>query len=83
MESALQAVAGVTRVESGLRGAASDGWRRFILHRSSDVDPREALFDLAKERGWRLRDLHREELTLEQIFRALTGAVREGEAPDA
>jgi ABC-2 type transport system ATP-binding protein len=83
MESALQTVEGVTGVEAGPRGAGTDDWCRFTLRHASDADPREALFEVVKERGWRLRDLHREELTLEQIFRALTGATGEAEAPDA
>jgi ABC-2 type transport system ATP-binding protein len=71
---ALQGLAGVQRVvaaDAGGRGG--DGWRRFALHHDAKTDPREALFVLARERGWRLRELHREDLTLEQIFRALTG----------
>ena len=37
------------------------------------VDPREAIFNLARDRGWTLRELHREPVTLEEAFLEIVG----------
>lgn len=57
----------------------ADGWGEARLDAASDDDPRPALAVLAAARGWPLRELRREDFSLEQVFAALTGAeVREG-----
>ena len=70
IQSCLEGLAGVTRVQAG--PSDEKGWSQFALNYEEDADPREALFEMMKARDWGLRELHREELNLEQIFRALT-----------
>ncbi len=38
----------------------------------SGTDPRSAIFDLAKNDGWQISDLHQENVSLEDVFRELT-----------
>ncbi len=76
IQSDLESLNGVTRVQAG--PPADKGWSRFALSYEVDADPREALFELVKIRNWGLRELHREELNLEQIFRALTRGQEKG-----
>ncbi len=63
---------------AGLAGVASveiedtPGETRARIHCAKDSDPREAIFRLAVERGWVLRELSREALTLEDVFVRLT-----------
>ncbi len=54
-----------------------DGWMRVDITPTSNRDPREAIGALAQREGWRVRELHREALTLEDIFRRLTGDERD------
>jgi len=49
-----------------------DGSTIFILGSDSTTDFRPQLFDMAVDRGWRLTELHREEASLEDVFRQLT-----------
>jgi len=51
-----------------------DGWLEVRMEARADDDPRPALAALVVARGWPLRELRREELSLEQVFLALTGA---------
>ncbi len=44
----------------------------FMLGSDSTTDLRPRLFDMAVDRGWRLTELHREEASLEDVFRQLT-----------
>jgi len=43
-----------------------------IFEIESSIDLREEIFNLAISSGWKLLDLHREKITLEEIFRQLT-----------
>jgi ABC-2 type transport system ATP-binding protein len=63
--AALAAVPGVAEVSD--RG---DG--RFQVEHTPDADPREAIFQLAVERGWVLTTLAAEKATLEDVFVRLT-----------
>ena len=60
------------------RETLDDGWLRVLL--AADVDPRQRLFERAAERGIRLRELTRRQLSLEEIFHSLT---TESAEPDA
>lgn len=58
--------------------AAIDGeYNRCSLTPRDGVDLRPVVFDLAKERGWKLRELTRGRHTLEDIFIKVTRAERE------
>ncbi len=65
-------------VLAGLAGVASvdiedtQGETRARIHCAKNADPREDVFRLAVERGWVLRELSREALTLEDVFVRLT-----------
>jgi len=58
------------------RSEETEGRVRVHLEGSGEEELRPAIFSLAKERGWTLWELHRERVSLEQIFQDLT---REGE----
>jgi ABC-2 type transport system ATP-binding protein len=73
---ALGALGGVASVEVDER----PGETLARLSCAADSDPREAVFQLAVERGWVLRELGREAMTLEDVFVRLT---RREEAPPA
>ena len=65
---------GVVRAESSDRG---DGFHAFRLHLAGDREIGEAVSDLARARGWRLRELKRDDRSLEQVFRELTESAAE------
>jgi len=44
------------------------GWRAYALRVESQTDIREAIMDLATARNWRIRELHRQLPTLEDVF---------------
>jgi ABC-2 type transport system ATP-binding protein len=67
--AALRAVRGVRAVASV---AAADGFHTFRLELDGASDVGEALAALAQERRWRLRELRRDDRSLEQVFRELT-----------
>ena len=66
--AALQGLAGVTAVEE--EGGA--GETRVRIECASGADPREEVFRTAVARGWVLRELTREALSLEDVFVRLT-----------
>jgi ABC-2 type transport system ATP-binding protein len=70
IEAALRGVAGVTDVQAD----GGDPWGRYTLRASRDADPRPDIAALAAQRGWPLRELHREAATLEDVFASLTAA---------
>jgi len=72
--SVFAGIPGVGRVE---RAGSSDGFHDFRLHLNENREIGEAVFDAARERGWRLRELRRNDKTLEQVFRELTEASSE------
>jgi gliding motility-associated transport system ATP-binding protein len=64
----IEALAGVTSVEA----APADGETRLRVHCALDADLAEDIFRLAVERGWILRELSRETVSLEDVFVRLT-----------
>jgi ABC-2 type transport system ATP-binding protein len=91
---------GVAEGLAGLPGVAShtsepvDGRMRVSLAADGEAELRPAVFQLARDRGWTLWELHRERASLEQVFRNLTsepdaavaagaGATAGGADPDA
>ncbi len=65
---AVEGLAGVTAVEA----SEAPGETRLRLVCAHGADPREDVFRLAVERGWVLRELARETLSLEDVFVRLT-----------
>jgi ABC-2 type transport system ATP-binding protein len=65
---ALRGLAGVRSVE-----ARADGdWTVFEVQAESDNDPREALYNHAVENRWRVREISRPPVTLEEVFAEVT-----------
>ena len=77
-EASLQALAGVL----SHRAEVVSGRIRISLEVSGEHELRPTIFALAKERGWTLWELHRERVSLEQVFRDLTGEAGEVEAEE-
>lgn len=71
------ALRGLPEVEA-VTGAAGDPWSRFDLRCVRDTDLRASVFDLVAQRGWALRELHAEQVSLEDIFVALTRSEEQG-----
>lgn len=53
---------------------AGDSWKHFILRVEARSDIRSALFDLALQKKWQIRELYRELPTLEDVFVELTSS---------
>ena len=59
---------------SGLQGVSrvdlrtEDGWHHLTIDRANRADVREALFKLAADQGWALREMRREVASLEDYF---------------
>lgn len=66
----LRAVAGVRSVEATEVGE----WAEFRIVVDAGADPREALHRLAVDRGWAVRELSRNRVTLEEVFAEVTHA---------
>lgn len=71
--------AAATRVFEGLPGVSSvehrdsaDRFQTYRLRLSGKDDVGAAVYDAVRERGWTLRELRRDDKTLEQVFRELT-----------
>ena len=62
----LTGVTGVTLL------AESEGVVRFALDGAEGADVSDGVFELAKDRGWRLKELRRDVMDLEKIFHTLT-----------
>ena len=77
IESALRRLPGVTRVTAV---GQTDGAATFDIETASGIDVRDALFQLAVERRWGLRELAQLQASLEDVFIHLT--THEGEAAD-
>ncbi len=79
---------GVEEALGGLEGVAShraepiDGRLRVQIEARGDEELRPAIFSLARERGWTLWELHREQASLEQLFRSLTSEQSVVTGPD-
>jgi ABC-2 type transport system ATP-binding protein len=52
--------------------AAGDGFHTFRLHLLEDREVGEQVGDIARRHGWPLRELRRDDKSLEQVFRELT-----------
>lgn len=76
VRDALGALAGVRSVDD-VR-TRTDRRLAVTLTAGTTPDVRPAIFNLAKERGWTLYELHQETRSLEEVFRELTGS---GAAP--
>ncbi len=59
---------GIAGVESVRREDAGGGWTRLVLTPKADADVREPLAALVKQRGWRLRELHSQAPSLEELY---------------
>jgi len=66
--AALAKVNGVERVDA----EKTNAWNTFRLATAADVDVREAVFHLAAEHGWSLRELTLTRASLEDVFHRLT-----------
>jgi hypothetical protein len=64
----------------GVAEVRDQGNGRFRLEHTADSDPREAIFQLAVDRGWVLTTLVAEKASLEDVFVRLT--TREEPAPE-
>lgn len=60
----------VSKVEE--KEADSGGLRRFAVESQRGVDIRESLFHLCVDQKWAILEMHREQASLENIFRELT-----------
>jgi ABC-2 type transport system ATP-binding protein len=69
--AALPGVAGVDRGES------ANGFHTFRLRIEGRQEVGEAVAEAVRQRGWRLRELRRDDKTLEQVFRELTETAAE------
>ena len=67
--ASLEAVKGVGKVT---HKEDKGGHVLLELTASEKMDPRGAIFDLAKKDHWRIWELHQKETTLEEVFRELT-----------
>ncbi len=63
--AALREIAGVSEVTAA---GVVDGWVGFAVRVGAGADPREAIFQLATMRGWKLRELSRRTPSLEEVF---------------
>jgi ABC-2 type transport system ATP-binding protein len=62
----LRAIEGVDAVETSGTGE----WSVFVLHASRDI--REEVFTTAKAKGWAVRELSRQAISLEEVFTEVT-----------
>ena len=64
-------LAGVVGVEAADCG---DGFHTYRLELGADGEIGEAVAELVRARGWRMRELKRDDRSLEQVFRELTAS---------
>lgn len=67
-----RALRGLPMVREAQGRDAGGGWAGFTLRIREGGDAREAVYDLARERGWRLRELSSRGISLEDVFVDLT-----------
>ncbi len=72
--AARTAFAGLPGVAAVEEERISDGFHTFRLALAGDLEIGEAVGDLAYRNGWRLRELRRDDRSLEQVFRELTSS---------
>lgn len=68
VQKAVGNVEGVGKVEM----KSEDGWQRLTIEPKPNNDPREAIFNLAKNKGWVMRELRLEVGSLEEFFVQIT-----------
>lgn len=61
-------LAGIAGVKKVVPEKGDDGWRAYTLRVESNTDVREALQDLALAESWKIRELHRQLPSLEDVF---------------
>lgn len=71
-EQAATALRGLAGVEQVIPQNWDDEFQTFRLRLTEGAEIGESVFDVVRDRGWRLRELRRDDRTLEQVFRALT-----------
>ena len=70
-KAAFEAISGVAQVETLFD---EDHQHSFRLHVDGEIDVAGAIWKLCAENNWPVRELRRDNRTLEQVFRDLTGA---------
>ena len=68
--AAFERIEGVTRAEID---GEDGGFVVFRLHLEREDPIGEHVAELARDRGWKLRELRRDDRSLEQVFHDLTG----------
>lgn len=68
---ALKSLPGVLKVE---KGSAAGQRQIYIISCESKTELRPTIFNLAKDNGWVLWELHQQETKLEEVFHTLTAA---------
>jgi len=68
IEKAVKSVNGVKEIAR----ESDNGWHRFIIETNKNADPREAIYKLATENKWSMRELRLEAGTLEEFFVRIT-----------
>lgn len=66
----LATISGVVAVSEYVEG----DWQIFTIETASETDPREAVYQRAREAGWPVRELSRGRVTLEDVFAEMTHA---------
>lgn len=77
---ALDTVRQLEGVRAVFHEGGDGGWCAVRVESPPGADVREAVIGLAREKGWQLREIHRLEIRLEEIFLRLTERARGGEA---
>lgn len=72
IEKALRGIDGVSGVE---KKDVDDGFRRWRVTSESNPQLCPAVFDLVRDRGWRISELRSDTRTLESVFRELAGTI--------
>lgn len=73
-KQAFGCIAGVTRVEATIAG---EGFTTFRLDVDSSTGVADGVWEATREKSWALRELRRDDRTLEQLFRELTAPAGE------
>jgi ABC-2 type transport system ATP-binding protein len=68
---------------SGVAEASVDGVGRYVVEAPRGRDVRGEIFQLAAQRRWRLRELRRVGMTLEEVFMRVVAGEETAGAPDA
>ena len=78
LAAAMGVLPGVRSVEPDSSAPTEGSFQRWRLEAEAGADPREAIFRLAVEKGWTLRELRVDRRTLEDIFMEKTAAPAPG-----